>query len=226
MNSETRQIAIYDMIKTNREMSVNTLAQCFGVSAMTIRRDLDQLERSKLIERAYGKARIADESKIELSYSMRKSMNLASKQKIALQAIQPLRLPDDGLSRMAILVGVAPVDAPSGQGYGRKRGLDLMGDGGQVAGEPVLGRDGLGAGALKRHHGLAHLVLEPGEIVLPRGRERLRPAQGGALQVIRELRDPRRAPAPRTRAARCDKSAARGHPQEKRERGHRGSSMR
>ena len=37
------------MIKTNKEMSVNTLAHCFGVSAMTIRRDLDQLEQSKLI---------------------------------------------------------------------------------------------------------------------------------------------------------------------------------
>lgn len=34
MNAETRQIAIYDMIKSNKEMSVNTLAQCFGVSAM------------------------------------------------------------------------------------------------------------------------------------------------------------------------------------------------
>lgn len=86
MNSETRQISIYEMIKTNKEMSVNTLAHCFGVSAMTIRRDLDQLEHSKLIERVYGKAKIADESKTELSYSMRKSMNLASKQKIALQA--------------------------------------------------------------------------------------------------------------------------------------------
>lgn len=86
MNSETRQISIYEMIKTNKEMSVNTLAHCFGVSAMTIRRDLDQLEQSKLIERVYGKAKIADESKTELSYSMRKSMNLANKQKIALQA--------------------------------------------------------------------------------------------------------------------------------------------
>ncbi|MCI8466250.1 MAG: DeoR/GlpR transcriptional regulator [Lachnospiraceae bacterium] len=86
MNAENRQIAIYEMIKSNKEMSVVALAQCFGVSAMTIRRDLDQLERSKLIERAYGKALIADESKIELSYSMRKSMNLASKQKIALLA--------------------------------------------------------------------------------------------------------------------------------------------
>lgn len=86
MNAETRLIAIYDMIKSNKEMSVNTLAQCFGASAMTIRRDLERLERSKLIERAYGKARIADESKTELSFNLRKSINLTYKQKIAMNA--------------------------------------------------------------------------------------------------------------------------------------------
>ena len=88
MNAENRQIAIYNMIKSNKEMSVNALSQCFGVSTMTIRRDLEHLERSNLIERTYGKARIADESKIELSYSMRQTMNLEYKQKIAMTAAQ------------------------------------------------------------------------------------------------------------------------------------------
>lgn len=88
MKSESRQIAIYNMIKSKREMSVNSLAEHFNVSPMTIRRDLDHLEQSKLIYRSYGKAVVADENNPDMTFSLRETKNLALKQKIAISARQ------------------------------------------------------------------------------------------------------------------------------------------
>lgn len=83
MKPEERQIAIYHMIKANKEMSIEALSERFGVSTMTIRRDLDKLEHSQLIYRVYGKVHIMDGTKVESSFSHRETINLERKQKIA-----------------------------------------------------------------------------------------------------------------------------------------------
>lgn len=87
MNSELRQIEVYDAIKKDREITVASLAERFGVSSMTIRRVLDRLEQAKLVERTYGKVRVIDTSKIETSFNERRTANLPGKQKMAEIAI-------------------------------------------------------------------------------------------------------------------------------------------
>ena len=114
MKTESRQIAIYNMVKSNREMSVNALAECFGVSPMTIRRDLDNLEHAKLIHRAYGKAFIANEDGSEMAFVLREASNLELKQKIAQTARRYLTginsLYVDGSSTAHELIKILPTD--------------------------------------------------------------------------------------------------------------------
>jgi DeoR/GlpR family transcriptional regulator of sugar metabolism len=69
------------------------LAERFGVSGETIRRDLIRLERDGLLSRVYGGAAPADRPRAsEAAFGSRKSMNLAAKRAIAQVAasvIQP-----------------------------------------------------------------------------------------------------------------------------------------
>ncbi|WP_448231153.1 DeoR/GlpR family DNA-binding transcription regulator [Microbacterium lacticum] len=49
-----RQAEIVDLLLHDGYQSVSALAERFGVTASTIRRDLDQLERMELVERVHG----------------------------------------------------------------------------------------------------------------------------------------------------------------------------
>ena len=53
---ETRQQDIIDLLKSNKEISTEDLANHFGVSTQTIRRDLDKLEQDGLVVKMYGGA--------------------------------------------------------------------------------------------------------------------------------------------------------------------------
>lgn len=116
MNSELRQIKIYDVIKNEQDVSVASLADRFHVSSMTIRRVLSKLEESKLIERSYGKAHIIDTSKTETSFATRQTFNIVAKEKIANLAIQFLldkkikSIYLDGSTTAAVLAKAIPQD--------------------------------------------------------------------------------------------------------------------
>lgn len=57
-----RRRRIYDMLGTHGEVRVDEVAQTFGVSPLTIRRDLEHFEQLGLIERFYGGARLVKKS--------------------------------------------------------------------------------------------------------------------------------------------------------------------
>lgn len=59
MKSAHRQDQLFKFIGEHSEVTVETLAQQFGISLTTVRRDLDSLERRSLIERTWGGARVA-----------------------------------------------------------------------------------------------------------------------------------------------------------------------
>lgn len=59
MKSALRQEQFFKFIGEHSEVAVETLAEQFGVSLTTVRRDLDALERRNLIERTWGGARVA-----------------------------------------------------------------------------------------------------------------------------------------------------------------------
>lgn len=75
MKNVERRSIILEMVKRDRKVRVTELAKHFGVSEMTIRRDLDYLSRSYNIRRTHGGAELLqsnivrivsfDESKIE-----------------------------------------------------------------------------------------------------------------------------------------------------------------
>lgn len=83
MNSEVRQIMVYDMIKEHGEVDVSALSDHFEVSPMTMRRVLKKLEEGNLIERSYGKARVIDTSKRETSFDERLVYNQSGKARMA-----------------------------------------------------------------------------------------------------------------------------------------------
>lgn len=85
----TRRKAIEKMVADRGALSVAELAACFGVSEMTIRRDLEQLERVGGIERAHGGAlRPANlpAPAVEPSFVARRDENAAEKRRIAVAA--------------------------------------------------------------------------------------------------------------------------------------------
>ncbi|MDO4323316.1 MAG: DeoR/GlpR family DNA-binding transcription regulator [Lachnospiraceae bacterium] len=91
MKVEERREQIYNVLRVNGEISVDALSKQFKVSAMTIRRDLDSLERSNLINRTYGKAHITNKNRQEFSFDYRYHENLGLKQKIAATALELLK---------------------------------------------------------------------------------------------------------------------------------------
>lgn len=82
----TRRRAIGSLVAEHGALTVSELAACFGVSSMTIRRDLEHLQRSGTIERAHGGAvRLANlpSASVEPSFLARRNENAAAKTRIA-----------------------------------------------------------------------------------------------------------------------------------------------
>lgn len=78
-----RQIEMLNLILSTRTVTVDELSKMFNVSAMTIRRDLNQFEEEGLIKRVSGGAIVATEGQKEPSYKVRIFSNAKQKEKIA-----------------------------------------------------------------------------------------------------------------------------------------------
>jgi DeoR/GlpR family transcriptional regulator of sugar metabolism len=78
-----RRQAVLEVVLANRSVTVVDLAKRFGVSAMTIRRDLQLLEAEGVVESIHGGARSASTSPFELSYVMREMAEAPEKRAIA-----------------------------------------------------------------------------------------------------------------------------------------------
>lgn len=83
---ESRQNLILNLLQEHELVKVTDLAKELGVTEMTVRRDLQELENEGLLIRTHGGARgLGDHpaSQIELSHSTKRDMNLEEKQYIA-----------------------------------------------------------------------------------------------------------------------------------------------
>lgn len=85
MFAEERQAEIVRMIQSGTPARVDVLSKKFGVSGSTIRRDLQELENSGLIQRTHGGA-IPVQSGFELSFKEKEIYFLEEKQQIAAAA--------------------------------------------------------------------------------------------------------------------------------------------
>ena len=91
MSGDQRRSYIFQAIQASGEVSVQALIDQFGVSGMTIRRDLALLEEQRLIRRMYGKAVwIARDYYRTASFEARCMAQQEAKQRIALLAAQCL----------------------------------------------------------------------------------------------------------------------------------------
>lgn len=82
-----RQLKILGMIQDNGSVQVEELARELDVSPMTIRRDLEKLQKDGMIERCHGGA----VNKTEVNYAVKSVRNHVQKEKIAEKAVEFVR---------------------------------------------------------------------------------------------------------------------------------------
>jgi len=91
MTSSQRREKILNCLHRQKSVSVNVLIEMFGVSGMTIRRDLNYLVEHGLVTRAYGKVSLAEAYSYESTFDTRGVKNLYEKQQIAARALSLLK---------------------------------------------------------------------------------------------------------------------------------------
>ena len=84
--SAARQAVIRDRFAEQPGVSISHLAREFGVSEMTIRRDLDALEEKSQIQRTHGGAVLTERMMFEFDYRERRERNRAEKVAVAMEA--------------------------------------------------------------------------------------------------------------------------------------------
>jgi len=87
MKPSFRQSKIIDLIRENQRIDVNDLANHFGASRETIRRDLSALSKQGKIQKVHGGAVLAKMS-AEGSFQRRMERNVQEKRQIAKEAVK------------------------------------------------------------------------------------------------------------------------------------------
>ncbi len=94
--AQARMAAILERLHAGGSVTVAEIARAFGVSDMTVRRDLTELEREGLLERVHGGAvppsggplQVIDD--VEPQFDLRADNNRALKERIAAEAVRVL----------------------------------------------------------------------------------------------------------------------------------------
>jgi DeoR/GlpR family transcriptional regulator of sugar metabolism len=77
--AENRQQLILERVRLSGRIQVSNLAKEFGVTEITIRRDLTTLQKSGLVKKTYGGAVLASPPEMNVSVRYRQTRNLAAK---------------------------------------------------------------------------------------------------------------------------------------------------
>lgn len=88
MNQAERQQFIINKLTKDSYAEVEQLAKEMDVSTMTVRRDLDQLCESGLVDRYHGGARLAQSLIGEISYAKKNTQHIQEKKLIARRAVE------------------------------------------------------------------------------------------------------------------------------------------
>jgi DeoR/GlpR family transcriptional regulator of sugar metabolism len=89
--STVRQTRIRERLADQPGVTINALADEFGVSEMTIRRDLNSLAALDHVQRTHGGAVLTERMVLEFSYRERRALNRPAKQAIAAEARKLVR---------------------------------------------------------------------------------------------------------------------------------------
>ncbi|MCC7350171.1 MAG: DeoR/GlpR transcriptional regulator [Phycisphaerales bacterium] len=107
MNLNARQLQITELVHSDGELSVDRLAERFGVSGMTIRRDLQALAEEGKIVRTHGGAVATQQVSFEFQFLSRVRENEPAKHAIATAAAELVRegesvMLDSGTTTLAL----------------------------------------------------------------------------------------------------------------------------
>lgn len=92
MLQAARHAAIVDAVQRERVVRVSDLAQVLGVSSMTVRRDIEALEETGLLERIHGGAKLpGDVRTYEPGFEQKSTQLLSEKHAIAAEAASMVR---------------------------------------------------------------------------------------------------------------------------------------
>ncbi len=87
MIAEERRKIILEKIKSNNSVSVQELSKEFGITEVTIRRDLDLLDQQGLVKRSHGGAIIVNQNVgVESEFEIRRDRKMAAKERIGRKA--------------------------------------------------------------------------------------------------------------------------------------------
>ncbi len=87
-----RQNKILELLKNNKAVSVNKLAQLLYASSATIRRDLTKMEQKGLVTRTFGAVMInANPSNTEKAFELREKSNIVQKRSLCQRAVDLIR---------------------------------------------------------------------------------------------------------------------------------------
>ena len=84
---DERRRLIAEQLKRNGSVSVAALGAHFGISHMTARRDLSELERQGIARRTHGGAVLPGPSSEEDAFAQRLEVEVAAKERLAVAAV-------------------------------------------------------------------------------------------------------------------------------------------
>ena len=115
---EERQAKILEMLTANGKVLVKELAEIFGVTEDSIRKDLGTLEAEGKLRRTYGGAVPIQESLKMTEANRRRISDVEAKRKIAVEAVKMIS-PQDYifLDNSTISIAIAEILAKSGKNY-------------------------------------------------------------------------------------------------------------
>ncbi len=88
LSSDERRERIIGVLREQDEVSVVELSQHLGVSEVTTRKDLQQLEEQGYLTRIRGGAVVSGRGQLELRFAARQQLNLDEKRRIAARAVE------------------------------------------------------------------------------------------------------------------------------------------
>jgi DeoR family glycerol-3-phosphate regulon repressor len=83
MNPSPRQLELIEEVRRRQNVTVEALAEHFGVTLQTVRRDIRQLNDAGLLTRFHGGARMPGSTTDNIEYLKRQQLNAQAKQRIA-----------------------------------------------------------------------------------------------------------------------------------------------
>ena len=88
LSSEERRERIIQVLREQDEVTVSEFSRLLGVSEVTTRKDLQQLEEQGYLPRVRGGAVVSGRGQLELRFAARQQINLEEKRRIASKAVE------------------------------------------------------------------------------------------------------------------------------------------